>query len=46
MNEKASETLHAEQIIRETSEERAWETPAYLVVETALEVTAYALGER
>jgi coenzyme PQQ precursor peptide PqqA len=46
MNEKVHETNPLEQSIRETSEERAWETPTYLVVETALEVTAYALGER
>nr|WP_305730787.1 pyrroloquinoline quinone precursor peptide PqqA [Streptomyces mirabilis] len=32
--------------MRETSEERVWETPGYLAVETALEVTAYALGDR
>nr|WP_279636172.1 pyrroloquinoline quinone precursor peptide PqqA [Streptomyces olivochromogenes] len=32
--------------MRETSEERVWETPGYQVVETALEVTAYALGDR
>ncbi|WP_369242461.1 pyrroloquinoline quinone precursor peptide PqqA [Streptomyces sp. R21] len=35
-----------ERPIRETSEERVWETPGYLVIETALEVTAYALGDR
>ncbi|MFF4347128.1 pyrroloquinoline quinone precursor peptide PqqA [Streptomyces sp. NPDC001530] len=46
MNEKASESHCTERVIRETSEERVWETPGYLVVETALEVTAYALGDR
>ncbi|MET8952528.1 pyrroloquinoline quinone precursor peptide PqqA [Streptomyces sp. NPDC004393] len=46
MNEKAPEPPQSEQIIRETSEDRAWEAPAYLVVETALEVTAYALADR
>ncbi|WTP26540.1 pyrroloquinoline quinone precursor peptide PqqA [Streptomyces sp. NBC_00203] len=46
MNEKASEARHLELAIRETSEESLWETPGYLVIETALEVTAYALGDR
>lgn len=46
MNKSFFEGRRAEQVIRETSEERVWETPGYLVVETALEVTAYALGER
>ncbi|GGN87703.1 hypothetical protein GCM10011579_080790 [Streptomyces albiflavescens] len=47
MNEQlASEASGTQSTIRETSEERVWETPGYLVVETALEVTAYALGER
>ncbi|MER5535020.1 hypothetical protein [Streptomyces mirabilis] len=46
MNKSALEGHRAEQVIRETSEERVWETPGYLVVETALEVTAYALGDR
>jgi hypothetical protein len=46
MNKSALEGRRAEQVIRETSEERVWETPGYLVVETALEVTAYALGDR
>lgn len=46
MNMNMLEGRRAEQVIRETSDERVWETPGYLVVETALEVTAYALGER
>ncbi|MFK0024468.1 pyrroloquinoline quinone precursor peptide PqqA [Streptomyces sp. NPDC090798] len=46
MNESALEGRRAEQVIRETSEERVWETPGYLVVENALGVTAYALGDR
>ncbi|GAX48692.1 hypothetical protein AQJ27_05105 [Streptomyces olivochromogenes] len=46
MNKSALEGRRAEQVIRETSEERVWETPGYQVVETALEVTAYALGDR
>ncbi|MER5941667.1 pyrroloquinoline quinone precursor peptide PqqA [Streptomyces sp. NPDC001928] len=31
---------------QETSEESAWQSPGYAVVETALEVTAYALADR
>ena len=32
---------------KETSEETAtWQSPEYMVVETALEVTAYALTDR
>ncbi|MER5905929.1 pyrroloquinoline quinone precursor peptide PqqA [Streptomyces mirabilis] len=46
MNKNALEGRRAEQAVRETSEERVWKTPGYLVVETALEVTAYALGDR
>ncbi|MER6125096.1 pyrroloquinoline quinone precursor peptide PqqA [Streptomyces sp. NPDC001795] len=46
MNETVRETHHPEPSIRETSEESVWEAPAYVVVETALEVTAYALGDR
>lgn len=47
MNEQqALEISRTKPSIRETSEERLWEVPGYLVVETALEVTAYALGER
>ncbi|WP_369250320.1 pyrroloquinoline quinone precursor peptide PqqA [Streptomyces sp. R41] len=47
MNEQSAlEASRTQPTIRETSEERVWETPGYLVVETALEVTAYALGER
>ncbi|MER6419776.1 pyrroloquinoline quinone precursor peptide PqqA [Streptomyces sp. NPDC001137] len=39
----AERTLPEEQ---ETSDENAWQKPGYEVVETALEVTAYALGDR
>jgi hypothetical protein len=46
MNENTLEAPRVEPVIRETSEERAWETPGYLVIETTLEVTAYALGDR
>jgi hypothetical protein len=30
----------------ETSDEKVWRNPGYHVVETALEVTAYALADR
>jgi len=46
MNEMAHETQHTEQIVLDTSEDMVWEAPGYLVVETALEVTAHALGDR
>ncbi|GAA2660926.1 pyrroloquinoline quinone precursor peptide PqqA [Streptomyces vastus] len=46
MNEAAYDTQHTERIIQETSEDMVWETPGHLVVETALEVTAYALSDR
>ncbi|MGP4013352.1 hypothetical protein [Streptomyces sp. 4N124] len=46
MNEAAYDTQHTERIILETSEDLVSETPRYLVVETALEVTAHPLGDR
>ncbi|MEU6770705.1 pyrroloquinoline quinone precursor peptide PqqA [Streptomyces sp. NPDC046759] len=30
----------------ETSDEKVWQSPGYHIVETALEVTAYALADR
>ncbi|MEU9986683.1 pyrroloquinoline quinone precursor peptide PqqA [Streptomyces sp. NPDC007971] len=30
----------------QTSDEKTWQSPGYQVVETALEVTAYALADR
>ena len=33
-----------EQLTQTTTEETAWQTPEYSVVETALEVTAYSLN--
>ena len=45
MSEKVYEIHHLEPSIRETSDERVWEAPAYLVVETALEVTASQRGQ-
>ena len=35
-----------DQLIQETSDEKVWQSPGYHIVETALEVTAYALGDR
>jgi coenzyme PQQ precursor peptide PqqA len=46
MNEKAYEGRRLEPCIQETSEEKIWQAPGYQVVETALEVTAYALADR
>ena len=46
MNETLPEALQTEHLIQKTSDEKVWESPGYAVVETALEVTAYALGDR
>jgi hypothetical protein len=46
MNKTAHDTQHTERMVLDTSEDMVWEAPGYLVVETALEVTAYALGDR
>ncbi|MFF4799632.1 pyrroloquinoline quinone precursor peptide PqqA [Streptomyces sp. NPDC001351] len=49
MNETLRYVLRAERPLqeeRETSDENVWQSPGYTVVETALEVTAYALGDR
>lgn len=49
MNEMLCRVLPAERTLpeeQETSDENAWQKPGYEVVETALEVTAYALGDR
>jgi hypothetical protein len=46
MNETAHAIQHMGQFIQETSEDMVWEASGYLVVETALEATAYALGDR
>jgi coenzyme PQQ precursor peptide PqqA len=37
---------HPEEQARPRVEETAWQTPDYVVVETALEVTAYSLNAR
>ena len=49
MNETLQHALRTELPVEspnETSDEKVWQTPGYTVVETALEVTAYALGDR
>jgi hypothetical protein len=46
MNETLPEALRTEHLNQKTSDEKVWESPGYAVVETALEVTAYALGDR
>ena len=49
MNETLPHALRTEQSFPErdeTSDENVWQRPGYEVVETALEVTAYALGDR
>lgn len=49
MNETLPRALCTEQPLpegRKTSDENVWQRPDYEVVETALEVTAYALGDR
>ncbi|MGY6021449.1 pyrroloquinoline quinone precursor peptide PqqA [Streptomyces spinosirectus] len=49
MNETLPCAPQAERSLQEqdqTSDEKVWQTPGHTVVETALEVTAYALGDR
>ena len=49
MNETLRHALRTERTLpeeQETSDENLWQSPGYEVVETALEVTAYALGDR
>ncbi|MFG2956712.1 pyrroloquinoline quinone precursor peptide PqqA [Streptomyces sp. NPDC048291] len=46
MNETISENCQPEPAAPQTSDEKVWRTPGYQVVETALEVTGYALGDR
>ncbi|MFC5213065.1 pyrroloquinoline quinone precursor peptide PqqA [Streptomyces coerulescens] len=49
MNEMLLRThpaLPTEQVIQETSDVEVWQSPGYTVVDTALEVTAYALADR
>lgn len=49
MDEKLLHALPArptDQVIEETSDEKVWQSPGHTVVDTALEVTAYALTDR
>ncbi|MBW8794871.1 MAG: pyrroloquinoline quinone precursor peptide PqqA [Streptomyces sp.] len=46
MNETTSEDRQSEPAAPQTSDEKVWRSPGYQVVETALEVTGYALGDR
>ncbi|MFD3581199.1 pyrroloquinoline quinone precursor peptide PqqA [Streptomyces sp. NPDC058683] len=46
MDETTPEDGQAEPTILQTSDEEVWRSPGYQVVETALEVTGYALGDR
>ncbi|MEV8427665.1 pyrroloquinoline quinone precursor peptide PqqA [Streptomyces chartreusis] len=49
MDEKLLRALPArpaDQAIQETSDEKVWQSPGHAVVDTALEVTAYALTDR
>ncbi|MFI1363986.1 pyrroloquinoline quinone precursor peptide PqqA [Streptomyces griseochromogenes] len=46
MNSTLQTTPSTGRPVPETSDERAWQSPGYHVVETALEVTAYALADR
>jgi len=39
-------TRHPEEQVRPQLDETAWQTPDYVVVDTALEVTAYSLNAR
>ncbi|MEU2423658.1 pyrroloquinoline quinone precursor peptide PqqA [Streptomyces sp. NPDC007851] len=46
MNETATEDRQQDAGTSQTSDEKVWRSPGYQVVETALEVTGYALGDR
>ncbi|MEU6197737.1 pyrroloquinoline quinone precursor peptide PqqA [Streptomyces sp. NPDC047061] len=46
MNETTPEDRQAAPAAVQTSDEKVWRSPGYQVVETALEVTGYALGDR
>ncbi|MEU1400784.1 pyrroloquinoline quinone precursor peptide PqqA [Streptomyces sp. NPDC005728] len=46
MNKTLSTTPRTAHSDPKTSDETAWQSPGYQVVETALEVTAYALADR
>ncbi|MFB7507834.1 pyrroloquinoline quinone precursor peptide PqqA [Streptomyces broussonetiae] len=46
MNESPSLPARTDDATPKTSDEKVWRSPGYRVVETALEVTAYALADR
>jgi hypothetical protein len=46
MTENPSLPVLTHRPVPETSDEKVWRNPGYHVVETALEVTAYALADR
>ena len=46
MNENPSLSVSTHRSHPKTSDEKLWKSPGYHVVETALEVTAYALADR
>ncbi|MGW0208707.1 pyrroloquinoline quinone precursor peptide PqqA [Streptomyces sp. NPDC003233] len=46
MNENPSHSVPTHHTAPQTSDEKVWKSPGYHIVETALEVTAYALADR
>ncbi|MFI7400402.1 pyrroloquinoline quinone precursor peptide PqqA [Streptomyces sp. NPDC049541] len=46
MNEATEQLKPVEQIASRETDGAGWQTPAYEVVDTALEVTAYSLSSR
>ncbi|WP_159032979.1 pyrroloquinoline quinone precursor peptide PqqA [Streptomyces fodineus] len=46
MNESPSPSVPMHHPDPKTSDEKVWQSPGYHIVETALEVTAYALADR
>ncbi|MQY39745.1 hypothetical protein SRB17_77720 [Streptomyces sp. RB17] len=46
MNESPSSSVPTHHSDPKTSDEKAWKSPGFHIVETALEVTAYALADR
>ncbi|MFF4506848.1 pyrroloquinoline quinone precursor peptide PqqA [Streptomyces sp. NPDC001401] len=46
MNEATEQLKPVEQIPSKETEKATWQAPAYEVVDTALEVTAYSLSSR
>ncbi|WP_455351404.1 pyrroloquinoline quinone precursor peptide PqqA [Streptomyces sp. SYSU K217416] len=46
MNQTMEQTELVQQTSGEEGDDTTWQTPGHLVVETALEVTAYSLNSR